>query len=118
KAEAFEHLVDVAEVALDRGHALPDIFQPGFGVFECLVVAVDADQAAGIMQTLRNAERMSGAAGRSVNINAVRFDLERRKARFKQDGYMMKFHTCLLPVNQKSISSTSAATLSASIASL
>ena len=101
KAEAFEHLVDLAEVALDRGHPLPDILQADLGVFKRLVVPVDADQPAAIMQTLRNAERMSGTAGRRVDINAVRFDLKRRKARVEQDGYMMKFHTGLLPQKSK-----------------
>ena len=97
EAESCEHLVDIAEVALDRRHALPHVLQTVSRVFERFVVPVDADQAAAVRQTLRNAERMAGAAGRRVHIDAVRFDLQRRKAGFQQNGYMMKRHTCLLP---------------------
>ena len=76
QAELFEYLVDLAEVALDGRHALPDVLQAVLCVFERLVVPVDADEPSIIMQTLRNAERMAGAAGRRIDVHAVRLNLQ------------------------------------------
>jgi len=54
---SLEHLVDIAEVALDRCDTLPHILEAILRVFECFVISVNANQTTGIMQTLRNAER-------------------------------------------------------------
>ena len=75
KALPLEHAVDVAEVALDGGHAVPDRRETGLCVLERLVVAVDADQSASLTELLRDVQRMACAAGRGIHINAVRLDI-------------------------------------------
>ena len=117
EAESCEHLVDIAEIALDRRHALPHVLQTVLRVFERFVV-----RSMQIRRRCQTNAPQCGANGRRRRSSRPHrrrpFDLQRRKAGFQQNGYMMKRHTCLLPGDQKSISSTSAATLSASIASL
>ena len=54
-------MVDFPKITFDRRYPLPHIVQSGFGIFQCFIVAVNANQTSAIMQTLRNAERMSGA---------------------------------------------------------
>ena len=51
--------LSISRKSLDRCDTLPHILEAVLRVFECFVISVNANQTTGIMQTLRNAERVT-----------------------------------------------------------
>lgn len=83
EALACEHLVEFAEIALAQPHALAHGCEPGLGILQRLVVAVDAQKRTRVGQTACDVIGMPCTAERRVDVHAVRPDVQRIQAGLK-----------------------------------